>query len=130
MKKSLPQSIQLNNKSEKMLGENNPMYGLKGELNPNFGKEKPQSFYDKHKKTWTDDRRKEHSKRLSGENNGMYGKKCSEERAKKFQNQIKTLKNIFVNFAERKLMQVIIQDGMERNVKIKLKQIRLKEHFN
>ena len=89
---------QLNNKSEKMLGENNPMYGLKGELNPNFGKEKPQSFYDKHKKTWTDDRRKEHSKRLSGENNGMYGKKCSEERAKKISESNKNSKKYICEF--------------------------------
>jgi hypothetical protein len=37
--------------------ENHPMYGKRGEDNPNYGKKRPK-----------------HSKRMSGENNPMYGK--------------------------------------------------------
>jgi hypothetical protein len=80
--------------SKRMSGEGNPMYGLTRELNPNFGKEKPESFYTKHENTWTKEKRQIHAKRLSGKNNGMYGKKCPEERARKISESNKKSKKL------------------------------------
>lgn len=54
----------LRKKSEALKGENNPMYGLKGELNPNFGKD------------------------LSGELNPFFGKTHSKE-TRKLQSEAK-----------------------------------------
>jgi hypothetical protein len=65
--------------SEKMSGENNPMFGK----TPNLGKK----YTDKHKESlrnsWTDKRKKLMSENMSGENHPMFGKHHSCESSKK-----------------------------------------------
>jgi len=53
--------------SEANMGENNPMFGIRGEKNPNYGK------------PLTEERKENISKSLIGEKNPMYGKPKSEE---------------------------------------------------
>jgi len=53
--------------SESKKGEKNNMYGMSGELSPNFGKKMSEEFC------------KKASERVSGKNHPMYGKKHSEE---------------------------------------------------
>ncbi len=53
-------------------GENNPMYGRRGELSPHFGKKRP-----------------EISKKMSGENHWTYGKTRSEETRRKISETLK-----------------------------------------
>ena len=53
--------------SKRMSGEGNPMYGKRGERNPNFGKPKPPEIVAK----------------TTGVNNGMYGKRHTREALEK-----------------------------------------------
>ena len=55
-------------------GENHPMFGLKGELNPNFGRKNTEETKQKMSENHWD---------CSGENNPMYGKHHSEETKEK-----------------------------------------------
>lgn len=71
-------------------GENNPMFGTKGELSPNWGKKHSEetkrkiSEGNKGKEgCWKGKKRPEHAKKMSGENNFWYGKKLPEETKKK-----------------------------------------------
>ena len=67
--------------SEAKSGENNPMFGKKGEESPNFGR--------KH----TPEAKARISKALSGENHPMYGQKLSEETRKKMSETHKNKKH-------------------------------------
>jgi group I intron endonuclease len=62
-------------KSRALSGENNPMFGRIGELNPVYGTKKTaeqiQNMIDSR---WTDEKRHENSCRVSGRNNPMFGK--------------------------------------------------------
>lgn len=60
--------------SLKLSGENNPMYGRRGELNPVYGKNKSDETIQKIKDSWTESRRFIQGKRISGENNPMSGR--------------------------------------------------------
>ena len=90
-------------KSLTFSGENNPMYGIKGILNPNFGKKQSPEHIEKLRqsrlgKIRTEDAKRKQSettrgrkqslgwvekRKLYGEANGMYGKKLSLEAIEK-----------------------------------------------
>lgn len=68
--------------SEKLKGENNPMYGLYGELHPTYGIIKtPKQIQNMIDSRWTEEKKREHSLRVSGANNPMYGKYGSQNPA-------------------------------------------------
>jgi group I intron endonuclease len=67
-------------------GENNPMFGMKGQLSPSYGKKRSEDTKNKisqalkGKNTWCKGvKRPEHSEKLKGENNFWYGKELSDE---------------------------------------------------
>ena len=89
-------------------GENNAMYGKRGELNPMWGKTLPeevrkkirekmigrklseeskQKMSESQKAKWSDEFREEWSIKMSGERNGMYGKHHSEESKEKMRDK-------------------------------------------
>lgn len=81
-------------------GENNPMYGMKGELSPNWGKkhseETKKKISDSNKGKecyWKGKERPNHSERMKGENNPFYGKKHSEESLNKIREAARTRKS-------------------------------------
>lgn len=57
--------------SAKLSGPNNPMYGLKKEMHPAYGKVKSDETIQKIKDSWTDERKRIQSQRISGKNNPM-----------------------------------------------------------
>jgi len=71
-------------------GKNNPMFGKRGKLSPNYGRKHTEETKEKigkaHKGkvgSWKDKKRPEHSKKMQGEGNPFYGKEHSEETKKK-----------------------------------------------
>lgn len=73
--------------SKRMSGENNHMFGMKGELNPFYGKTHSEETIELFRKNATgrefsEETRKKISIATTGENNPMFGKKHSEESKK------------------------------------------------
>jgi group I intron endonuclease len=65
--------------SDKLKGQNNPMYGRRGELSPTYGIIKTSEQIQRMKDVrWTEEKRKKQSVEISGVNNPMYGKYGSE----------------------------------------------------
>ena len=64
--------------SLKLSGENNPMFGRKGELSPVYGKPKSEETIQRLKDCWTEERRQKQSERVVGENNPMSGR-CGDQ---------------------------------------------------
>ncbi len=74
--------------SEKFMGNKNPMYGIRGELHPSYGKPRPDDVKKKISKSHegkiiSEETRKKLIISNSGKNNGMYDKKHTEESKKK-----------------------------------------------
>lgn len=59
--------------SLKLSGKNNPMYGMRGEKHPSFGKKRSNNTCSKIRDSYTEQRRQEYRERILGENNPMYG---------------------------------------------------------
>ena len=89
------------NQSEKMKGENNPLYGKRGKDSPRYGKKHTQETKDKIRnslkgksffKTHTEETKQKLSKLRKGENNPFYGKKHTEETKQKMKEAAKRRK--------------------------------------
>jgi len=71
-------------------GENNPMFGTKGEKSPNYGKKRSEETRRKMsealrgKESWCKGKKRpKHSERMTGEDNPFYGKEHSDETKEK-----------------------------------------------
>jgi hypothetical protein len=89
------------NQSEKMKGENNPLYGKRGKDSPRYGKKHTQETKDKIRnslkgksffKTHTEETKQKLSKLRKGENNPFYGRKHTEETKQKMKETAKRRK--------------------------------------
>lgn len=71
-------------------GKNNPMFGKRGKLSPNYGKKHTEETKEKISKahkgkvgSWRDKKRPDHAERMTGEGNPFYGKEHDEETKKR-----------------------------------------------
>lgn len=60
--------------SKALSGENNPMFGRCGALNPMYGKEKTAECLEKQQQSWTEEKRAEAREKVLGERNPMFGR--------------------------------------------------------
>lgn len=88
-------------KSEKMKGENNPLYGKRGKDSPLYGKKHTKETKDKIRnslkgryglKTHTEETKQKLSEMKKGENNPFYGRKHTEESRRKMREAAKRRK--------------------------------------
>jgi len=77
-------------------GENNPMFGKRGNLSPNYGKSHSEETKRKiseatkgRESVWKDKKRPEHSELMAGEGNPFYGKNHSDEARAKISSKAK-----------------------------------------
>ena len=61
-------------RSKSLSGENNPMYGKTGPLNPAYKRQKSDNEIKRLKDSWTKERRANQSKNMSGKNNPMHNR--------------------------------------------------------
>lgn len=113
--------------------ENNPMFGKKGDLSPNYGRKHSDETKEKisqvlkGKKSWSEGlKRPEHSEKMKGENNFWHGKSLPEETKQKISD---SRKKMLVEKGGQKLTIEIVREIRRRYNSEKISIVELAKEY-